>query len=411
MSDTTGSPCAAPNEQAAAVYLLSCALNEIAPSAQALEGLGHGEQGDALLAFCRDHQISAACAVALKAAGGLDAAWEHALAFAEYKLALQSAERDAVLAELERRRIRHMPLKGSVLGGLYPSPLMREMSDCDILFDNTRADEVDEVMHGRGYALMQDTLNVRCYWREPFLNFEMHYRLFGQDSHPDLVRYYDDVWSLAIPDDGRGSRCHLSPTDFYVYVTLHAFKHYTKAGFGLRTLADEAVMLRTLDGVDQVRAGSILRRFDADGFEATLRGLSGKLFDPDLLREDGRPLRDAVAGTSEQLEPRERGMLAHVLASGSYGTLEQSVQRAFQSQAGLDVSDEAVHASLAERTGYVLRRIFPPLRQLQIGYPVLRHPAGLLLLPGVFVYRLVRGVTTRRGHTATELRELRRIGG
>ena len=48
-----------------------------------------------------------------------------------YKTAMQDAEREIIVAELEKNHIKYMPLKGSIIKYLYPSIDLRTMCDFD----------------------------------------------------------------------------------------------------------------------------------------------------------------------------------------------------------------------------------------------------------------------------------------
>lgn len=91
------------------------------------------------------------------------------------KRGLMDAEMRTVFAQLEEAGIWYVPLKGSVLKEYYPEYGMRQMADCDVLFDKSRA---------------------------------------------------EDVKKRLIPDEGKKYGRHFSTEDFYVYVTAHAYKHY-----------------------------------------------------------------------------------------------------------------------------------------------------------------------------------------
>lgn len=400
-----------PNVASTAIYLMSCTLNGLAPSPNRLEPIEASDSfSEGLIQFCRAHFVSTLCALALKSTDMFTPAWERKLAADEYHRALQDIERDAVFAQLEEHHLRYLPLKGSVLSLLYPSPLMREMCDCDILVDSTVGREVHDLMLSLGYEFGQDSPCHANYLKQPFINFEMHRQLFEEVNLPEAARYFHDVWSVAAPDEGGRYRYHLCPTDFYIYMVLHAYKHYAGAGFGLRTLADEVMMLRKLGDIDFERVADAMTRLGTQRFETTLRGLSQKLFDRTLLKDDGQPLYDAVLGGSELFDDAEMRMLTHTVASGAYGTIAQSIERRIVKSTGAGIDeDEDLQIGPADKARYILGRVFPPAKELSPGWPVLGHPAGKAFLPGIYAYRIVRNLTVRRNSTALELRELKKV--
>ena len=58
---------------------------------------------------------------------------------------------------------------------------MRQMSDVDILFDASHANDVKEALESLGYTTESfGKGNHDVYHKEPVSNFEMHRDLFGQ---------------------------------------------------------------------------------------------------------------------------------------------------------------------------------------------------------------------------------------
>lgn len=62
----------------------------------------------------------------------------------------------------------------------------------------------------------------------------------GKGHDERWVEYYSDIKDRLIPDrtDDRCYGYHMSDEDFYIYITSHAYKHYSGSGTGLRTLMD-----------------------------------------------------------------------------------------------------------------------------------------------------------------------------
>ena len=84
-------------------------------------------------------------------------------------------ERKAIFEEFGKNGIWYMPLKGAVLKDYYPLPVMRQMSDNDILFDASRADDVKMIMESLGFTSVYfDTGHQDDYQKAPVSHFEMH---------------------------------------------------------------------------------------------------------------------------------------------------------------------------------------------------------------------------------------------
>lgn len=74
---------------------------------------------------------------------------------------LLDTEREKIFEFLEQNKIWYMPLKGVILKELYPKIGMRQMSDNDILFDETYRKDIVRFMKNKGYHL-KSGINAHC---------------------------------------------------------------------------------------------------------------------------------------------------------------------------------------------------------------------------------------------------------
>ena len=222
------------------IYLSSCAVKGETPNRERVNKMNLAQ----LYSVAGKHQLIAATAFALEAAGVTDASFSQAKYMAIRKLMLMDADMEKLFALMEQAGIWYMPLKGAVLKDDYPELGMRQMSDHDILFDAAHAEEVKAIMEGLGYTSKYfGSSNHDCYYKEPVYNFEMHRALFGRRHEVKLQDYYRNVKDRLIQDDGKNYGYHFSPEDFYIYMIAHEYKHYISGGTGLRSLLDTYVYL------------------------------------------------------------------------------------------------------------------------------------------------------------------------
>lgn len=344
------------------IYLVSCAVNGETPDGSRVAGMDL----DALYKLASRHMLAATVAPALKAAGVRDERFSKALEHSALKNAQMDMEMDAVFAELTAAGIWHMPLKGIVLQHLYPIYGMRQMSDHDILFDATRADDVKSIMEGLGFSTeLFGASNHDIYHKEPVSNFEMHSSLFGLSYDEKLYEYYKDIEKRLLGD---GCEKHLSPEDFYLYVTAHEYKHYSDKGTGLRSLVDTYVYLqKTALDMDYVRAEA--EKLGMAEFEAQSRSLARHLFSGGELTEE------------------DRKMLDYILSSGVYGSWDHYVKNGI---------------SRAGKIRYLIYNFFAPVNKKHryyysfvSDYPFFyRHK---ILLPFLPFYRAYRVIFVKKG--------------
>jgi len=269
-----------------------------------------------------------------------------------------------------------MPLKGIVLQHLYPIYGMRQMSDHDILFDAKRADAVKSIMEGLGFSTEHfGASNHDVYHMEPVCNFEMHRELFGSSHDEKLYEYYKDVQNRLL---GEGYEKHLSPEDFYLYVTAHEYKHYTGGGTGLRSVLDTYVYLqKTKLDMDYVTAEA--EKLGMAEFEAANRSLAQHLF------------------SGGELTAADKEMLEYILSSGVYGTIGHRVENTMSKHGWGKIQ-------------YALNRFFVPISRKNKDYEAYAGSYPIfykykILLPFLPFYRTIRAM--KAGRFKAEARAIR----
>ena len=342
------------------VVLIRYALNGGVPDAERVARMDL----DAVYEIASNHMIAAACFSALEAAGVEAPKFEQAFARAVMNNTYMNMTRSDLFARLDTAGIWHVALKGSVLQGIYPSGVVREMCDNDILYDASRADEVRVIMEDMGFTCHRfGVLADDKYQKPPVLNFEMHRRLFSEAAPPNLYGYYRDVERLLVPDgDGTCGR-HFSDEEFYVYMNAHEWKHYRNGGSGIRSLMDMYVWLR--DKADSM---------DWDLVRAKLDDLGIAEFE-----ERNRELATHLLG-GEDLTADDELMLRYMVDSGTYGTVEHRVVNLVWENG---------------RLGYVRMNVFPPLRSMRALFPVLNRAP--ILLPACWLARFAIVIAKKPG--------------
>ncbi len=152
-------------------------------------------------------------------------------------------ETQLILDEFENKSISHLLLKGAVIKNFYPQPDMRSMSDVDILVGN-QLDEAKEIMSANGFQLKERANLHDCYFKKPFLNFEIHSSLFDEELN-QLYEYFQTGFEKSQPVDGYNSRYQLSDEDFYIFMLTHMAKHFKSTGTGLRDVVDIYVYIKS----------------------------------------------------------------------------------------------------------------------------------------------------------------------
>lgn len=361
------------------LYFTVCAVNGIQPDTNRI---AHVDL-EKLFQMCQFHSLTAIVCMGLEAAGITDQKFIEAKAKAIRKNILLDAERASILDFMEQNKIWYVPLKGIILKELYPKIGMRQMSDNDILYDKAYQKQVCKMMQNRGYTVESvGKKHHDTYLKPPVYNFELHTDLFEKKRNKIIYQYYTAIKKRLVPDDQGKYGFSLSNEDFYIYMTTHEYKHFSRGGTGLRSLLDCFVFLKakggTLDWAYIQAQTDLLKITD---FEQKSRKLSKKIFEnPD------------VAVLSED----EREMLEYYLFSGTYGTMNNVITNQIQTF--------AEQSGCTSKFEYILHRIFPPMEHYKQYFPFFyRHK---ILLPVAWIFRLINGITVRRKYIKKEISHL-----
>lgn len=280
------------------------------------------------------------------------------------RMIAMKSELEAIEEELVKHKIKFILLKGSVLREYYPQSKMRQMSDIDILFDESKRDDVADIMQQRGFAVTNNSDNSDDYFKAPFYTFEFHRNLFfkGADFCPD----FGNVWENAIADDNKDCRYHMDLNDMYIYNICHMYKHFIKSCCGIRFLIDNYLFLKKEN--DKLDWNYIEKRFNEIGildFEKQTRALAFHIFDGNTItEEDARQL----------------------YLYTSFGIYGDSKGSAVQSYSKLREDNSKASADI----GFIFKRLFPTRRIMEKIYPYLKEKP--YLIGYAYIHRLFKGM-------------------
>lgn len=335
-----------------------------------------GEASSVLLSVAKAHGLSAITAYALQKEGVDSPLIKEICAKAMRNSVLLDKEFHAVCRAFSDRHIRHLPLKGVYLKDLYPKRWTREMSDIDMLIDNSPVDTVTELMRQLGYSpkLIGDN-NEDVYFKAPFFFLEIHRTLFDSRRFSAIQAYFNQRRYEVSDSDPYQWRMDTQET--YIYLIAHLYMHYQSSGTGLRSLLDIRLFLRQYEEeMDFSYIEAELKKFDADSFEKKIRSLSQRFLCPD------------------QLSQTEQEELDYFIFSGTYGTRKQYICNRIARR-----SD----GSAQGKWKYVRERFSVPDNQLKYHPFYIRHPK---LKPLLATTRFVKAVFKKPKTILYELKDL-----
>lgn len=363
------------------LYLLACEINSITPKVSHVDI-------DRLYALAKAHRLTAITAMSLESAGiEIADKWGEVKAKAFYNSILFDNARAQLISFMEQNGIWYLPLKGIVLKELYPKMGMREMSDNDILYDYHFQNQIKSFMTGLGYTAKHvGRSHHDIYTKPPIYNFELHVQLISELTDQTIFKYYSDVKNRLVKDDDSKCGYHFTNEDFYIYMIVHMFKHYSNGGTGLRSLLDCYVFLHAKG--DSLNRDYINRELCTLGlleFEGSVRELAMKVLGTQMYKSPD--VLDVLTET-------EKSLLDEFILSGTYGTKQQHFEKRFDNYTAKVGSQSKLR--------YLLSRLFPDAKFFEYYAPFFgRHP---IFLPFGWIYRAIKALVTNRRNIIEEIK-------
>lgn len=362
------------------VYLASCSLSGETPKQKIMQEI----DGEAIYRLSKFHSMEGICKLAidryLKDGGVLSESLE--LIYPKFKLRYENAvkklvafsfEREALFAYFSELKMQYLPLKGIIISTCYPAIGMRQMTDNDILIDPKQAKRIRNYMQNRGYSVESYGKGCHDTYCKGALTFELHRKLIPSYlKDGDGARFCREATERA-RNNSKGALClSFSNEDFYLYMLLHAYKHFESAGIGIRALMDIYVF-RHLSGfeLDQSYIEKELTKIGILPFAEAMATLSDLLF-----ATPTEKLFDAV----ESLSPEMTELFLLHIKSGAFGTDTQQVRNRLKKVA------KGKRISSMTKAKYLIFRIFPPYSLYRERYP--RLSKWIITIPFLWFARL-----------------------
>lgn len=302
--------------------------------------------------------------------------WEQVAGKALRKEILFDAERQAIIAEFEKEKIKYIPLKGIIIKDYYPKKGMREFTDNDMLIEEKDIPAATKIMEKRGYTSCYNEDFSDCpFHKAPIFNFELHKALFSKKL--PIAKYFKDPWKKAVKDENNNYGYHMTNEDFYIHVIAHFYKHFVESsGAGLRYFADFYYLQQSFiknQAVDIKYINKELAKIGIAEFCSKTINMTEGLF----------------AGDEELLTGET---FNYILASGIHGTKEQAIANKIKNKG---------------KFKYWLSRLFPSKGYMVNINPIIRKAP--VLMPFFWIVRLVKAPFTKSGRrTLTRERNISR---
>ena len=325
-----------------------------------------------LYRLSKKHDLSHIVGAALEDRGLLDGGDEVSEAFknttfrAIWRYERQKFELEKACSALEKAKIPHLPLKGSVIRAFYPKPWLRTGCDIDILVPEENLMQGVEAINADGsYKVGKKDAHDIAMTSPSGEHIELHYDLVEDGRVVDSTRILRRVWQSCSPEEGWEYRMKADDEFFYFYHIAHMAKHFHDGGCGIRPLLDEWILEHIVPH-DRAARDALLADAGLLTFADRVRGLSEFWF-----------------SDAESDELTEK-MAEYIVDGGVYGnqTNRVTVQKAEKKD---------------NKFKYVLSRIFEKYDVMKFRYPILQKHRWLM--PAMQVHRwfnLLKGNKAKR---------------
>ncbi len=139
-------------------------------------------------------------------------------------------------SEFEKNGIDYMVLKGLNLKKLYPSSVMRSMSDIDILIRENQYEKVRDVLTKLSFTEGEESDHEHI-WTGNKVYLEMHKRIIPSNN-TDFIKYFGNGWDFAKKKSEKSYEYVMSCDDEYVFLFAHLSKHFRESGIGIKHFVD-----------------------------------------------------------------------------------------------------------------------------------------------------------------------------
>ncbi|MGN0297753.1 MAG: nucleotidyltransferase family protein [Lachnospiraceae bacterium] len=366
------------------LYLLRCILNDVSPEISYIKKMRLEE----IYRSSRRHSIEAMTYLALNSVGKplieyiklnsqeeLWKKWGEAMRKSMVRNLQLDIGRAEICNYMESIGCWYMPLKGIILKELYPSDGMRQMGDNDILFDEAFRSQIRDWFIEQNYEVgeYQENSNHDAYWRSAGNHYEMHKTLVPE-VYTVWYDYYKNIKEKLLPMEGTHYGYQFTDEDFYVFMVVHAYKHYKNGGIGFRALTDFYVYIKEKgSSLNWSYIEQECTKLDIAKFEAELRLLAYKVLCP-------------KKSTALSLNEEELQILEYIVDSGTYGTITHSMLNQVKKQ-----FDEK--PTFGKKVFYMIRRIFTSPDIIKKNYEICnKYP---IFIPIGYIARIFRGLFSK----------------
>lgn len=137
----------------------------------------------------------------------------------------------------------YLPFKGLTIAEAYPEPLLRTMSDLDVIIRAEDREAIRSALCEIGFVVKQWSADEWKYSDHGLLYELQQYLLRpNEDENEARVAYFEELWERSSGREGTCERL-LDPNFCFLYLIVHISKHFRGRGVGFRQFYDLAMLM------------------------------------------------------------------------------------------------------------------------------------------------------------------------
>lgn len=247
-----------------------------------------------------------------------------------------------LVSKMNEAKLYPLVVKGIIARKLYPIPDERVSGDEDLLITKELFPTYHQFFTEHNLVTGDDLepYEVPYQLKGSSLYIELHKTLFQEESvaYGSWNQFFDKAHERRTIEVIEGVEVStMCPTDHFLFLILHAFKHFLHSGVGIRQVAD-IMMFASHYEIDYDSIFNDLKKIHLEVFGATLLSI-GKKYLHDA------PIPDKYLELSENMDH----LLEDILDAGVYGNSSMSRKHSANmtlEAITLDAQGKKAHASL-----------------------------------------------------------------
>lgn len=273
---------------------------------------------------------------------------------------------DNIITAFNQAKIAFIPLKGAVIRDFYPSGILRNSCDVDILIKKKDVNIATKLLLKNGYKKIKNDFHDILFVSSGGILLELHFSIL--EGIPQLDNILKNAWDYAEILEN----CQYRFTDefFVFYFFAHIAYHFYSGGCGIRSLMDVYVVKNKMN-LDFTIAEKLLRQSEIYTFAKEIDKLSDICFS----NEDGDVFYSNI--------------LDYIFSGMAYGT--------FKNRVAVTQSKKGNNAFV-----FIIKRLFYPYKKMVIVYPILKKLP--ILLPFCWAVRFFKMIFD--GKTGRVMKEI-----